>query len=146
MARSRNPAETVAALLEVLGLRTAEVITIKMLITSGSRAWRHVNVSSKLTVYYSCILVPTKATAMTVKSLLSLYVLTNATSKHRQTRRLSASPHAPDAAPSRNLVKTVVAVAAVLGSKTVEVLVTQNFSTHGMRVSRLAKHDHNPRQ
>merc|ERR1712032_1489820 len=42
-ARSRNPVETVVALLAVLGTRTAEVPTTKMLITSGLRAWRPAN-------------------------------------------------------------------------------------------------------
>ena len=51
MARSRNPAETVVALLAVLGLRTAEVYTAKMLLTSGLREWQPANVSSRLTVH-----------------------------------------------------------------------------------------------
>merc|ERR1712032_1634347 len=105
-ARSRNPVETVVALLAVLGLRTAEVPTTKMLITSGLRAWRPANAR----------------------------------------RRRLPFPHAPDAAPLGNLAKAVVAVAEVLGSKPAEVLVTQNVSARGTRVSRPAKHDHSPRQ
>ena len=55
-------------------------------------------------------------------------------------------PHAPAAELSGNLTKAVVAVAEVLGSETVGVLVTQNFTTRGMRVSRPAKHGNFPRQ
>ena len=47
---------------------------------------------------------------------------------------------------SKNLTKLVVAVAVVLGSEIVEVLVMQNFFTHGTRESRPAKHGHSPRQ
>ena len=46
MARSRNPAESVAALPAVLGIRTAEVLTTKILITCGLRVLLPVNVSS----------------------------------------------------------------------------------------------------
>ena len=44
--------------------------------------------------------------------------------EHQQPRRRPSVPHVLNAAPSRNLVKPVVAVAAVLGSETAEVLVT----------------------
>ena len=44
--------------------------------------------------------------------------------KHQLERRRPAVPLAPDAAPSGNLAKAVVALAAVPGSKTVEVVVT----------------------
>ena len=46
--RSRNPADSVVALLVVLGTRTAEVSATETSITSGLRAWRRANVSSRL--------------------------------------------------------------------------------------------------
>ena len=77
---------------------------------------------------------------------LPLCVLTNSTCHPRQTRRLSPFLYASDAAPSRNLAKGVVVVLELLGSKSAEVLVTQNFTTRGPRVSRPVKHDHSPSQ
>ena len=64
----------------------------------------------------------------------------------RQTRRRSPFPYVPDVVASVNLAKGVVAVAGVLGLTTAEVLVTQNFTIRGPRVSRSAKHDHSLRQ
>ena len=64
----------------------------------------------------------------------------------RQTRqRRSPFPYAPDAAPSRNLAKLVVAVAEVLGSETAEVLVTPSLITRGTRASRSVKHGQSPK-
>ena len=48
-------------------------------------------------------------------------------------------PHAQSAVLSRNLVDVAVALAAVLGSRTAEMLVTQRLIIHGPRASRLAK-------
>ena len=45
MARLRNPAEPVVALLAVLGSRIVEVLVTKTQITGGLRAWRPANVS-----------------------------------------------------------------------------------------------------
>ena len=66
--------------------------------------------------------------------------------KHQQARRRRPSlSDVPLAAPSVNLVKRVVAVAAVLGSETAEVLTTRNCIARGMRGSRPAKHGFAPR-
>ena len=65
------------------------------------------------------------------------------TYKSQQSRPQGASgPYAANAVPSVNLGKVVVVVAAVPGSKTVEVLVTQDFSTRGTRAYTPAKHGH----
>ena len=48
MVPSRNPTESVAALLAVLGTRTVEVPTTETLITGGLRAWRLAHVSAGL--------------------------------------------------------------------------------------------------
>ena len=66
--------------------------------------------------------------------------------EHKQARRRPLVSYVPNAAPSRNLGKAVVAVAAVLGSKTVEALVTQDFSTRGTRAYMPAKHRDSPGQ
>ena len=47
-ARSRNQAESVAALMAVLGIRIVEVPATETLITGGSRAWRPAKVSASL--------------------------------------------------------------------------------------------------
>ena len=60
---------------------------------------------------------------MTVKSF-ALLCLDEYYIKTPQARRRSPFPYVPDAAPSRNLANPVVAVAEVLGPKTVDVLVT----------------------
>ena len=61
--------------------------------------------------------------------------------EHQQPQRRRPSvTYVPNVAPSRDLVKAVVAVAVVLGSETAEVLVTQNFVIRGTRASRSAKH------
>ena len=67
------------------------------------------------------------------------------TYEHLQPRRRQAYPHAPNAVLSENPARLVVAVAAVLGSETAEVLVTQKFITRGTRASRPAKHGRSPR-
>ena len=66
--------------------------------------------------------------------------------KHQQPpRRLQPSVrYAANAASSRNLGKAVVAVAAVLGSETAEVLVTPSLITRGTRASGYAKDDCSP--
>ena len=46
----------------------------------------------------------------------------------------------------RNLGKRVAVLAVVHGSKTVEMLATQDFSTLGTRAYRPAKHGHGPGQ
>ena len=52
--------------------------------------------------------------------------------------------YAVNVAPSRNLGKEVVVVAVVLGSKTVELMITQDFSTLGTRAYIPAKHGDSP--
>ena len=47
---------------------------------------------------------------------------------------------------SRNLGKAVVALVAVLGSKTAGVLTTPSLITRGIRVSGSAKHGHSLRE
>ena len=66
--------------------------------------------------------------------------------KYQQSRRRQSFLHAPSAVPSRNLAKSVVAVAVVLGSKTAEVLVAQTSITRGSRASRPAQHGRGPNQ
>ena len=48
MGCSRNPAESVVALLVVLGTIAVEVAATKTLVTDGTRVWRHANVSLRL--------------------------------------------------------------------------------------------------
>ena len=48
VARSRNQAEPVVALLAVLGIEIVEVPATETLITDGLMAWRPANVSSRL--------------------------------------------------------------------------------------------------
>ena len=55
-------------------------------------------------------------------------------------RRRPTDPHAPNAAPSGNPAGVVVAVAEVLGSEIVAVLVTKNFVTRGPKACYLATH------
>ena len=66
--------------------------------------------------------------------------------KHQQAVRPPSVPCVPNAAPSGNLVKTVVAVATVLGSETAELLGMQNSVSRGTGASRLAKHGRGWRQ
>ena len=54
MAHSGNPAESVVALLVVLGLRIAEVPATGTLITVGRRASRLAKVSSTLIMTFRC--------------------------------------------------------------------------------------------
>ena len=75
-----------------------------------------------------------------ISFLSFLDVWSTTTLTHQQPRQRSPVLYAPNAAPSGNLAKPVVAVAAVLGSETAEVLVTQNVVTRGTRASGPAKH------
>ena len=61
--------------------------------------------------------------------------------EHQQSRRRQASPHAPNVVPSGDPARQVVAVAAVLGSETAEVLVTENLVTRGPKASWRAKNE-----
>ena len=55
------------------------------------------------------------------------------TYEHQQPQlQRPSGPYAANAAPSRNLERAVVAVAEVLGSGSVEVLVTQSSFTRGI--------------
>jgi len=54
--------------------------------------------------------------------------------------------YAPNAASLQNLVKSVAAVAVVLGPETAEALLTPSFITRGTRASRPAKHWRSPSQ
>ena len=56
MARSRNPGESVVALLEVLGTRTVEVKATDMRVTAGWTAWKLANVSLVLATAEACML------------------------------------------------------------------------------------------
>ena len=142
MARLRNPAESVVALLVVLGIRiVVEVPGTETLITRGSRAWRPVNVSPKHMTYCN----PPQLSQCCIVFVLSVSDQYPQKTHHQHERRRLSVPYAANVAPSQNLANLVVAVAAVLGSKAVEVLVTQNFTTRGTGVSRPVKHDHNPR-
>ena len=67
--------------------------------------------------------------------------------KNQQPRRQRPpSPNATNVAPSRNLGKEVVAVTVVLGSETVDVLITPSSVTRGMKASRSAKYGCSPRK
>ena len=65
---------------------------------------------------------------------------------YQSRRRRPLSPYAINVAPSRNLEKAVVVVAAVLGSETVEVPATPSSVTRGTRASGSAKHGRSPRE
>merc|ERR1712032_1532293 len=68
-------------------------------------------------------------------------------SRHaNQPRRRPQVPYATNVAPSPNLGKVVAAVAVVLGSETVEVLLTASLITRGTRASRPAKYCHSSSQ
>ena len=58
--------------------------------------------------------------------------------KWQHLRGQPSVPHAPNAASSGDPANSVVAVAAVLGSETAEMLVTQQLSTGGTRACRSA--------
>ena len=66
--------------------------------------------------------------------------------EHQQSRRRQSVPYALNAASSRNLGKSVAAVAVVLGPETAELLVTSNLITRGITASRHAKHCRSPRK
>ena len=68
------------------------------------------------------------------------------TQPQQQRQRRQPVPHAPNVAPSRDLVKAVAAVAVVLGSETAEVLAMSRSIARGMRASRHAKHGRSSRQ
>ena len=141
MARLRNLAETVAALLVVLGTRTVEVLRINTQITGGLRAWRPAKVSPKKLM--TCCDPPRLS-----KCYLVFVVSVSdqcPPKRHQHERRRPSVQYAPNAASSRNLGKAVVVVAAVLGSETAEVLVTQNSVARGTRASRPAQHSLSPR-
>ena len=77
----------------------------------------------------------------------SLCFLPMPTYTHQQSRRRRSSiQHVLNAASSRNLGKSVAAVAVVLGSETVEVPLTRCMLTRGTRVYRPAKHWRSPKQ
>ena len=75
-----------------------------------------------------------------------LFVSFFLTRKHNQAQRRPSVSYAANVAPSQNLAKRVVAVAAVLGLKAAEALGTQDFSTRGTRAYKPAKHGHGPEQ
>ena len=81
-----------------------------------------------------------------IKTHLNKNYTSKASCPQQQPQHGSLIPYAPNVAPSTNQTKVVVAVAEVLGSKTAEVLVTQNLITRGTRASRPAKHDCSLRQ
>ena len=56
------------------------------------------------------------------------------------TQRRTSVPYVANAAASRNPAELVVAVTAVLGLETAQVLLTQIFITRGTRAYRPAKH------
>ena len=68
-----------------------------------------------------------------------LCMLDQCSLEHQQTRRRESALYALNADQSINLARVVVVVAAVLGSKTVDLVVTQNFITHGMRAFKSAQ-------
>ena len=61
-------------------------------------------------------------------------------------RRRQSGPYAANAVTSPNLAKTVVVVAAVLGSESAEGVVTSSLVTRGTRASRPAKYGRSPRE
>ena len=68
------------------------------------------------------------------------------THTHEQPQRRRLAWYVPNAASSGNLGKSVVAVAAVLGSEIAELLATPSLITRGTRASGPAKHWYSPRQ
>ena len=105
------------------------------------RAWRSANVSPRLihvVIHYDSV----NVIAFFIFSVFDQCPHKN----HHQPRRRPSLRYAPNVAPSRNLEKTVVVVAAVPGSKAVEVLATQDFGTRGPRAYRHAKHGHSSGQ
>ena len=134
MARSRNQAKAVVALLVVLGIKNAEVLVTETLITGGLRVLRHANVSPRLK---PCRYIDPRL--FFAFFFLSLFVWSNTYIYiHEQPRRQRLVWYVPNAAPSRNLEKSVAVVAVVLGSETAEVLITPIFITRGTRASRPA--------
>ena len=79
-------------------------------------------------------------------SVFRLFRLLMPTYKHQHSRLRPSAPHALNAASSGNPGKSVVAVAAALGSETAEVLGTQNFFIRGTRAFGPVQHAHSPRQ
>ena len=73
------------------------------------------------------------------------FLFISSTNEYQQPRRRQSVRYAANAASLGNLGKAVAAVAEVPGSKTVEALVTQDFSTRGTMACRPVKHGHNLR-
>ena len=77
---------------------------------------------------------------------MTFCILTNASYPHKRSQRRQPVWCAPSAEPSRNLGKSVVVVAEVLGFETAEVVVTPSSITRGTGASGSAKHGRSPRQ
>ena len=106
------------------------------------RALRPVNVSPKHMTYCN----PPQLSQCCIVFVLPVSDQYPQKTHHQHERRWPSVLYAANVAPSRNLAKLVVAVAAVLGSKAAEVLGTQDFSTRGTRVYMPAKREHGPEQ
>ena len=79
-----------------------------------------------------------------ISKLQNVFLFDTLINEPQQPRRQPPVPFVANVSPSRNPAKTVVVAAAVLGSETAGVLVTQDFSTRGTRACRSAKHGHDP--
>ena len=139
MEHSGNQAESVVALLVVLGSSTAEDLAPAMLITSGMMVWRRANVSSSM-IICNCM---TKTKAVMFASFDECSHMC----EYQQSRHLWLfSPCATHAGPSRSLGETVAVVGEVLGSETAAALVKPSLIIIGTRASGPAKRERSPRE
>merc|ERR1712032_238222 len=162
---SRNPAKEVAAVLAVLGSRTAETPGIRSLDTRGTRASRRAKKHNRrsrrrqfprpparcaaqtrkpahVVVAFAVVLGSKNAEAREAPSLSTRGSKVSRPANHPSLQRalpLSAATDVPCAPPSRNPAKAAAAVLAGLGTKTVETPGIRSLDTRGSRASRRAK-------
>ena len=155
----KNPASLAVVLVEVLGSRSVEMAVAQSSIIHGPRASRLVKVGSMTgfcvmlrdeigTVPRNLIVLPAIAYTQNsvhvsktmiwykIKASVSFVELTLSFSQ-KSPRRVRL--YVPSAVLSRNLPNVAVALAVVLGSRSVEIPVTQSSIIHGPRASKLAQ-------
>merc|ERR1712032_11520 len=163
---SRNPAKAAAAVLAVLGTRTAETPGIRSLDTRGSRASRRAKKHNRrsqrrqfprppvrcaaqtrnpanVVVAFAVVLGLRNAEARETPSLsIRGSTVSRPANQHPSLQRaplLSAAADVPCAPLSRNPAKTAAAVLAGLGTRTAETLGIRSLDTRGSRASWPAK-------
>merc|ERR1712032_657738 len=156
---SRNPAKAAAAVLAVLGTRTAETPGIRSLDTRGSRASRRAKKHNRrsrrsqfprppvrcaaqtrnpanVVVAFAVVLGLRNAEARETPSLSTRGLMVSRPANHPSLQRalpLSAATDVPCAPLSRNPAKAAAAVLAGLGTRTAETPAIRSLDTRGSR-------------